>query len=105
MPLKPEFVRPTLDALRSGEYRQAQGRIGDAKRKHLCCIGVAAVANGWTPGDGDEDTGTAAMFIGIIAHRADHPTELDEWVHWNDGRKLSFPEIADLIEQRYGKGS
>lgn len=92
MPLKPEFKQKTLDALRSGDYTQASGRIGEPDDKHLCCIGVAAFSNDYRE---YAHTFMAAYYLGLDVREA------REWVAWNDTRKLDFNQIADLIEQKY----
>lgn len=92
MPLTSEFKVKTVSALRSGKYEQACGRIGWFDEKRLCCIGVAAHANGLADSD---TTGFAATFIGLTGEEA------DVWMNWNDEQKLTFREIADRIEAEY----
>lgn len=92
MPLNPEFKAKTLSALRSGEYEQARGMIGNFNVKRLCCIGVAAHSNGLADAD---TTGEAATFIGLTGD------ESSSWMEWNDEQGLTFPEIADRIEAEY----
>lgn len=103
--MKPEYIKPTLAALRSGEYKQHRYDIGTSFDLNLCCIGVAAHANGFpnniTPStafDNDLGTSACAMYIGLS------DPEIIKWVEWNDALKLSFLEIADKIEAEYGSG-
>lgn len=92
MPLKPDFKAKTLAALRSDEYRQETICVGDFYRKRLCCIGVAAHANGLSAA---LDTQEASAFIGLTSE------EQNQWVDWNDNKHLKFAEIADKIEAEY----
>ena len=93
MPLTPEFKTATLAALRSGKYRQIRHTIGNFRTKTLCCIGVAAHANGLA--NQIALTNESAEFIGLDER------EKDEWLEWNDQNGLTFDEIADNIEAKY----
>lgn len=90
MPLNPEFKAATLTALRSGKYRQARHTIGSFGSNFLCCIGVAAHANGIA--DRLALTVECANFIGLDEE------ERADWIEWNDQKGLTFEQIADEIE-------
>lgn len=90
MPLNPEFKDATLAALRGGKYRQVRHTIGNFRTKTLCCIGVAAHANGLT--DALALTIECANFIGLDER------ERENWIEWNDQKGLTFEQIADEIE-------
>lgn len=85
----PEEMKVTIVGLRSGEYKQVRGWIGDYYHNQLCCIGVAAKVNG---ARGFTDTGAACDFLLMTR---DQKTVM---VDWNDTMMLSFPEIADRME-------
>lgn len=101
MPLKPEFKQSTLDALRSGNYRQQAGSAGTFGGRK-CCIAVAAVANGISFAEGGQKdfypyllTDLCARFIGLTA------MEQYRWQQWNDVDRLNFREIANRIEKEF----
>lgn len=78
-------------ALRSGKYKQYRNGIGHYRINNLCCIGVAAKANGC------EEfivTGNAATFLKLTNDQKYSLVKL------NDVTKKSFAEIADWIEQQ-----
>jgi hypothetical protein len=94
-----------LEALRSGKYKQGRGQLvlGDA----YCCLGVLCEVAGAKR----VDNGFEVPFQGYRQH---HTTTISNYLFgeltglplntnqdcmvWNDGQKLSFPEIADKLE-------
>jgi hypothetical protein len=119
--MKQEFVKPWLDALRSGEYKQgslALRRISDfAEPDRFCCLGVLCdvlIKDGSTDCKWD-DLG----FIGIKSPTwTNLPLEIIDLVDMkggyvryqdtiqsleslNDHHRLSFNQIADLIEEQW----
>lgn len=95
-----------VKALRSGEYRQAQGLLMD-KTGALCCLGVLCKVAGLEirpDGKGvvgaDESTNTA-MYEPIFGILGGHAQSCPLSTR-NDGasgfHRHTFPEIADYIE-------
>lgn len=102
--------RKWIEALRSGEFEQATGRLhwsddGDA----YCCLGVACIL---AERNGAKLTRTKDGLLegGLIS---DLP-EADEWlgiskdmetklVKMNDNQHATFSEIADYAEQQLGE--
>ncbi len=102
-----------IDALRSGQYEQGQKwltTIIDGREKY-CCLGVACVVaevpftlrgNGRWYGVGDA-LNTAGLqylvpdsFWDPVGHQA------AIW-NWNDNEGLTFNQIADKLEEAYGR--
>jgi len=110
-----ENAKKWVAALRSGEYKQIQNRLGDPNGH--CCLGVAcevAIENGvplkkelHTAGFyryGDDRTSLPAIvqtWLGLATHSgwydlkdaSDHSLMSD-----NDSRRLTLAQIADIIE-------
>lgn len=92
-----------LAALRSGEYRQGQGRLRDGNA--FCCLGVCAMiidSEGWQIQPGgrwlhQDRLATLSLCtlasIGLTYHEQSMLSSM------NDDESLPFPEIADWIEQ------
>lgn len=117
-------IRKGVAALRSGEYKQARGalRVND----RYCCLGVLCDVyrketgiEEWVKIPTQHMAGTAYQFLDIVGVL---PVEVMKWLGWsetnptvshpilgskhtlahlNDGHKLSFSEIADVIEQNF----
>lgn len=81
-----EFTQPWLDALRSGEYRQARGMMWDGLDGH-CCLAVGLKVLG--SNDFDD------LFEGFGLESSD----ASNLIKMNDADKKTFPEIADEIEK------
>lgn len=116
MPMKPEFKKVWLEALRSGEFKQGFSTLRRRGEDgyHFCCLGVACTA--WKHaqlGDGfvveELFDGSMEVLVGEIAESGELPDEaLDEvgltsdeqslLLTMNDHEGKSFPEIADYIE-------
>jgi hypothetical protein len=120
--LDEEFKKKWTEALRSGEYEQGTGQLYNSFKDKFCCLGVAAVVAG-------EDTTTIdghGVFSDFLVDRArtegreiKMPKELQGNRRSNktvgslyykndglehglfnpDGKKHSFSEIADWIEE------
>jgi hypothetical protein len=91
----------TLVALRSGKFRQAQGRLKDDGG--YCCIGVICVVAGYHIDEDldrierpDGTRGPDTPYSALDDFQLDGPAR-GELVRMNDGGK-SFAEIADYIE-------
>lgn len=88
--LKRKFKAKWIAALRSGKFKQGHGTLKCGE--YLCCIGV-----GYVICTGDQPqldrTAAAAEAIGLSGD------EQEELIAMNDGRRKSFPEIADWIEK------
>jgi hypothetical protein len=119
MKLNPDFKAKWVAALRSGDYAQAREQlIADYEmpdgRQALCCLGVGCVVSGipalnlygyalpallhvrswWQEyDDGDEDESARDP---IVMVNGDYYTLAD----LNDRLRLTFEEIADIIEQQ-----
>lgn len=107
-----EYVRAVIDALRSGKYTQGIGRLR-LSETCFCAEGVAldvAIVGGWLPSLGWEKgnikwywtvdgiaTGTSFM-PGSVALLLGPSSE--DLIRWNDCEGCTFPEIADLLEER-----
>ena len=95
--MKPEVKAKFVEALRSGKYIQAYGRM--KVDGCYCALGVlcdVADPEGW---DGIKHRGctyTPSGQVHELTGLADG--ERHKLVGWNDGSYLSFSEIANLIE-------
>lgn len=86
-------------ALRSGEFKQAYGRLKDTNRKAYCCLGVLAIISNpktrFPSNENDSDNDPYppidAMIGGIDVRR--------KLTDMNDEKGCSFAEIADYIEK------
>lgn len=86
--MQPQLKTKWLAALRSGEYTQQRGSIGEGK--HLCCIGVAGDVAGLQ--HLDWSTHETANKVGL------HGKVVTTLIGMNDGDCASFSIIADWIE-------
>jgi hypothetical protein len=117
MKLNPDFKAKWVAALRSGQYAQARNQlIADYKmpdgRQALCCLGVGCVVSGipavslhgfklptllhvhgWWQEPGDRDGSPCDP---TVVANGRHYTLSD----LNDRLRLTFEEIADIIEQQ-----
>ena len=94
-----ELLDKLIPALRSGKYRQARGSLL-AHNGARCCVGLAAKIMGlsvWVSyGDDDDDDHpnhdayNAVRKIGL---------PVEAMVTLNDIKRLTFPEIADWLEE------
>jgi len=127
-----ELVRQWVEALRSGKYKQGRLSLRDINDK-FCCLGVLCdIAKGnlnldWRLGTSEdicyeiEDTTTVVPesileFLGVNIHKAfinagDLRYDLGipsneskmSLIDLNDYYKVSFNEIADIIEEEFLK--
>jgi hypothetical protein len=102
-PIDPRFKVQWIEALRSGKYKQCQGRL--TKDGNYCCLGVAAEVGGYII---DEEADAILSPGGIRWGYATYaalggfglkPPARDRLISMNDGGK-TFAEIADFIERR-----
>jgi hypothetical protein len=103
-----ENVRKWVEALRSGKYKQTQGRLY-LDGAH-CCLGVVCELAGLSlsprgfygdPFDGSWLTlpSKAADWLGVDF---ENPKIGANYASaWNDAYGKTFPEIADLIEKHW----
>lgn len=112
-----EYQLSWLKALRSGEYKQAQGSLVGEGGESFCCLGVACIEAGYTPDAllGFDNLGTfesvqdnlklndnsGKLFCGFKSVRAG--CEVSSFyvkflTGMNDGLLWSFDQIADYIE-------
>jgi hypothetical protein len=121
-PLHKERIKKWVDTLRSGDYKQGTGQLYD--NGYYCCLGVACEISGlgkWVAGltkcddlkvsiyitDNSWAWGTLPLevsdYFGLpfsdpIVTFKDNPHCLSTL---NDSTRLSFEEIADLIEETF----
>jgi hypothetical protein len=97
-----------VEALRSGEYKQAQ--YGLKRQGGFCCLGVLCDLHDNTKWENDED-GYSFYQIGdeiqstwlpesLEKELAIPSSELSNLVTMNDADNKTFAEIADYIEQK-----
>lgn len=99
--------RRWVEALRSGEYQQGQGRLRDGDS--FCCLGVLCDLidpNGWDSFrywhyDGDVFQGMPPLDIHNRYHR--YGLDFERLATLNDSGK-PFEEIADYIEDNIAGG-
>ena len=103
-------------ALRSGTYTQTTGSLQNACG--FCCLGVLCdlycreVGGNWTPGEDDElvvftdndgNTNFETCPDGVVEWaglKEDDPYVSERFLSdWNDSGKISFDEIANLINE------
>lgn len=110
--------RAWVEALRSGNYQQAHGLLceidGEGEPVGYCCLGVLCdlAAKDCAPVtrrlnkeelrvEFDDSIGYLPQSVRDWANlNSDDPTvDGKPLTHWNDSDKLSFSELADLIEE------
>lgn len=109
MAIKSENVKKWIDALRSGQFNQVQGHLGD--RTGFCCLGVAcevAIANGINLKRHEEESYSYAGKTDVM------PVSVQRWLGTDENpvlgssscaelndQGLAFEDIADMIETEY----
>ena len=106
-----DIEREWVAALRSGEYKQATGSLYRESEDAFCCLGVLGcllAAKGLMSGhevsddeirftettsDAPLDAPDTPYEIAMRRYGNNHPL-----VNWNDQKKLSFKQIADVID-------
>jgi hypothetical protein len=110
-----------IEALRSGEYRQAQGSLHDQDNGGYCCLGVLCKVMGAEFGSVGDDADQSYDYVPHIGRRVLSAGEDEELgadvlgeigipdqkplIQMNDGNtdlgiaQHSFSEIADYIEK------
>jgi hypothetical protein len=127
MTINKERVQLLVDALRSGEYKQAQGQLRSEFSGGYCCLGVAtmvALDNGLEveeitdpkdPLKGQPWDQPYQVMCPVVADwygfENGNPTLVgvapsgqfvsDQASHWNDDHGADFTQIADLFEDTY----
>ena len=108
-------IQKWIDALRSGKYKQGYSEL-QSDEEHFCCLGVACKA--FIPEEKQEFSGFDDTLYGILPNSqpfapewlvnidrdfllrtgggAEHPLS-----YFNDGYKLTFDEIADILQAVY----
>lgn len=124
-----EHQRAWLDALRGGEFLQGRDHMkrvvtaeDGTETAYYCCLGVACELVGVTWMDSNYDLGLDETSYGWVGEHHDIPVHgymprwlcdfldidhLDEggMVRANDSRRLTFLEIADLLERMWETGT
>lgn len=100
-----EIKEPWLAALRSGEFKQAQGSLVKGQLGY-CCLGVLCVAMGWELRDrisGGAFTGISTGPPQLVGRYNDSGLTDDNRAYLaqlNDSGR-TFAEIADVIEREF----
>ena len=94
MTMDPAIKKKWVAALRSGEYEQGQGYL--QKDGKFCCLGVLCHVCG-----AEESLGRLTDWPDANTTDSSRLTwpEVNELAAMNDDDNLSFPEIADWIEE------
>lgn len=95
-PLNPEFKERWVEALRSGKYKQTEGRL--QKCGGYCCLGVAACLidpNGW---DGNEFRGDSHVLDDATMGEIGLSPRAHDWLTSMNDNGESFETIANYIE-------
>ena len=96
-----------LAALRSGDYQQGTGQLKNGDR--YCCLGVACEISGLGAWEFDNYRCLSDVHSGSLPKEVQRALGLASDVGWvgekslvslNDIEKLTFNQIADLIESR-----
>lgn len=106
--MNPSVKRAWVEALRSGGYRQAQGRLYDRYSAGYCCLGVLCDVvdpEGWRS-DGSyvaEFDGETVLMWDVLSDEVLDALGMPEdeakgLMDMNDTEDRSFDEIADHIE-------
>ncbi len=106
--MDPELKEKWLKALRSGEYKQGNGRLRNESDCY-CCLGVLCDVSGvgkWTKvGEGEYpmylcgDTNCAGVLWGELEEALSVPSEaIGTLMNMNDKKGNTFEEIATYIE-------
>lgn len=99
-----EFGEKWVEALRSGEYEQGDGSLFKKETCAFCCLGVAGLICGLEKDD-MQNVGDLSDIDFISKNKM--PIQLFddgyylqlEAMDLNDNQKMSFPQIADWLEQ------
>ena len=88
---RPEKLDEWIAALRSGEWVQCRHRVSNTAKTAYCCLGVLCKLHG------DEPAYTGKTW------EANHIDKnlASRCIKWNDKARLSFPEIADKLEELF----
>lgn len=94
--MDPEIKAKWVAALRSGEYKQTRGMLKKEgpDGPSFCCLGVLADVIG----EGEVPPGYAEL--NYRGGQAPPTWAQSDLVRLNDGRRWTFNQIADYIEER-----
>jgi len=114
--MKKEVMEQWVKALRSGDYKQCEGALQDASGNY-CCLGVLcdiSKLTEWQDGSGygpmyfDLDSSLPKQvrdWSGVRSSGGDLSESdlrrVDSLIDANDTEKMSFTEIADIIEEHW----
>jgi hypothetical protein len=98
--------RKWVKNLRSGKYKQGQGRLRTVKDNSFCCLGVLCdtIKSEWKPIDNIAynwcGKNNARTLVPLKTLNAIHLSQVaqDELVNMNDDENKSFQEIADWVK-------
>lgn len=122
--MNPDVKAQWVAALRSGKYKQGKSQLKSWKGDEFCCWGVLCDISGLAEWDRSNDRYPMYFDGGLMP-----PIQIMQWAglkslgdwpsvehegeslplhNWNDGldnsgtdyKRLTFPEIADLIEEQ-----
>ncbi len=113
--LEPSFKKKWLEALRSGKYKQTDGKLCDIREKDnpkYCCLGVAVCVLGekWGRNGIRQSSGTIpvklAKKVGLHSRYSENESmqeylsNLNDDYNWNSHRhNWKFNRIANWIEK------
>jgi hypothetical protein len=107
-----ELKAKWVEALRSGEYKQAEGKLHDTKNDAFCCLGVLCKVMGAEFGPGqeekeNEDEGGMYIdtydYVPVLNGRVLSKNE-DEELKESFCKEVGIPTQFDLIELNDGRG-
>ena len=101
-----------VEALRSGEYQQAEGKLHDTKNNAFCCLGVLCRVMGAEFGPGqeekEEEDGGMYMstydYVPVLNGRILSNND-DEELKESFCKEVGIPSQFDLIELNDGRGN
>lgn len=108
--MKADLKQKWVEALRSGEYEQADGALHDARKNSYCCLGVLCVVVGakfaeFTREADDSDFGADHFSnVPVLNDRLLSSGEDNELTgEWCE--EIGLPDQGDLIELNDGVGA
>lgn len=98
--MTPELATKWVEALRSGDYKQAKSILYDKEENAYCCLGVLyKIVCGRNPAQGREKLSNEDLKIPSKYQLDDQ--EEDWFIQMNDTVGYDFDDIADEIEAKY----
>lgn len=109
--MKKDIAEMWIEALRSGKYKQGYGYLkqesGDniEENARFCCLGVlCSITDPLHLSKNTESLSQDIMNIAGVENYLGYIPSIDNsLVKFNDADKLTFPEIADIIEKHWEK--